>query len=426
MGTASSILVISNRQEDILNFRSKLVLLRDIDSIIGSTIDKAVESCRKYIPDTVIVFVEKKDEKLFEICKAIRLDSILKNTPIIFIFNSYNEELLLSSFDAGISDYVIFPARETEILIKVIWCLKKSEMARDLDKKEALLRDLGVMDKGTGAYTPEFISRVFTNEINTAKKYRFPVVLMAISLDLKHKNKINDNYLASVIKKSIRNSDAFGVPENGKFYLILPKTGVKGACTVYERISKNLSKDLSISAGLCESFKGMTYEVLGELSLDALNEALSRGGNRIIVSDKAEKIIESVQKASKQWLDKVETNKKDYEAFKEEFSKKVNSIISPVFHKVQNDLRQKYSAKFIVEQFVTDTKCYFSVKEPYENREALVKILDPGLSKVIVEKVFAREGKPEIKRASLEIADITEENVLKILKNLFIEFQKQI
>ena len=70
-----------------MEFRSKLMLLRDIDSIISTTINKALEFCRKYIPDTVIVFTHTNETRLFEICKAVRLDPLLKNIPIILIFD---------------------------------------------------------------------------------------------------------------------------------------------------------------------------------------------------------------------------------------------------------------------------------------------------------------------------------------------------
>lgn len=424
MSTANSILVISDKDEDILKFRSKLVLLRDIDSIIGTTVDKAVEFCRKYIPDTVIAFVHDKNESLFEICKAIRLDSVLKNTPIIFIFDLFDEEFILSSFDAGISDYVVLPARESDILMRVIWCLQKSETARELEKKEMLLNDLGITDKTTGAYTSEFISKVFTNEINIAKKYKYPLVLMAVCVDIKHKNKINDSYLAGVVKKSIRNSDALGIPGEGKFYLILPKTRVKGACSVYDRIIKNLGTDLSVSAGICEYTIGMDYELISSFALDALNEAMSRGGNRVIVFEKPEKEDKKASKISKSWLNKVSTDKRDYESFKKSFSERINTVISPAFIKFQNEIKKQSSENVIAEQFVTDTKCFFSIKEAFEGAEALLKIIDPGFSRVIIDNYYTQSDNQTNKRLTVELNELTEENIVKILQNLYNEFKK--
>lgn len=135
MPKTNSILVVSDKQKDILEFRSKLMLLRDIDSIICTTTNKALEVCRKYIPDTLIVFTHTKETRLFEICKAIRFDPLLKNIPIIFIFDKYDEEFILSSFDAGINDYLILPVNNTEVLMRSIWSLQKSELTRELEKK---------------------------------------------------------------------------------------------------------------------------------------------------------------------------------------------------------------------------------------------------------------------------------------------------
>ena len=143
-------------------------------------------------------------------------------------------------------------------------------MARELEKKESLLKDLGVIDKVIGAYTAEFIPKVVSNEINTAIKYKYPFVLMALCLDAKYKSKINEGYLSGVIKKSIRNSDILGIPETGKYYVIMPKTNTKGAYTVYSRIQNNLMSDLTISCGICEFSDGMNSDMLSSSALKLL------------------------------------------------------------------------------------------------------------------------------------------------------------
>lgn len=421
MALTNSILVISDEQEDIVKFRSKLILLRDIDTVIDSNMEKAVESCHKYMPDTVIIFVNKKGEDLFTICKGIRKDPVLKVTPIFLIFNFFDEEYILSCFDSGMSDYIVMPAHDSEILMKVIWNLQKSEIARELEKKEILLSDLGAIDRKNEAYTFEFISKVFTNEINTAKKYKYPVTLMAICLD-NNADKNKNSLLASIVKKSIRNTDILGIAGAGKFYIFMPRTKEQGGCTVYNRVKKHFKNDNTLSAGICESKGDMDFESLSSCASSALNDAISRGGNKVIVFNQPEDLKE-VSKNSKDWLNKIKSDKTNSETLKYKFSKKTNSVILPVFEKVKKDIKEKYQGKVVVEQFITDTKCFFSIKEPSNGTEISLKIVDAGFTSVILDQFNKFAGKTEDKRSVMEIAELTEENVTNILKNLFKEFK---
>lgn len=427
MATTNCLLVVSDVESDILEFRSKLVLLRNIDSIVNTTTNNAVEFCRKYYPDTVIAFAHTKNQRLFEMCKALRHDPVLKNTPIIFIFDKFEEELLLPSLDAGISDYIILPATNLEILTRVIICLQKNETTRELEKKETLLRDLGVIDDKLGMYSPQFISKAFSNEIIMAEKYKKSLVLMAVSLDAGHRNSINENYLASVIKKSIRGSDVVGLPEEGRLYVLLHKTNINGAHIVYEKIKKNLGNNISISAGICESFEGMTYVALSKSASHALNEALSRGGSRILTFDQFEKKEEQIltqhqTDESKSWLNKMKTTKKSYDSFKQEFIQKVDCIIGPIFRQKKADIVSKYSTSIVVEQVATESSCFFCIRDIFRGSEATIKIIDPGFPKLIFDSTKFKDGKPETKRLNLEISELTQEFLIKNIDDLLVAF----
>jgi len=421
MGTANSLLIIGDNHEEILKFKSKLMLLRDVDSIIESTVEKAIESCRKYIPDTIIIFIHDYSSRFFEICKAVRLDPVLKNTPILFLLDSYEEEYILSAFDAGISDYIVLPSRDSEVLMRVIWCLQRSEYQRDLEKKEVLLAELGVINKETGSYTPEYTAKVFSNEIATAQKYKNPTVLMAISVDKAFKGLISDTLLAGVINKSIRHADILGMPEEGKFYVILPKTRVEGVCTVYERIKNNATNDFTVSIGACELEEGMTFEELSKHTLKALDDALELG-NSLVISDK----FENKEQNPDDWLDKVQTKSKNYKLFKQAFNKKLNNIISPIFYQVQQRLKSDYPENIVIDQFTTETKCYFSIKDTEHNNEAVLKITDPGLSKVIIDIFYTKSGMRTNDRQKIDLSELDEQYLLNTLEQVITEFENSL
>jgi DNA-binding response OmpR family regulator len=420
MALTNSILVISDNQENIANFRSKLILLRDIDNVIGAKIENAVESCKKYMPDAIIIFVHEKSSSYLDVCTTIRKDSVLKTTPILIIFSFFDEQYNLSCFDAGMSDYIILPAPDSEILMKVIWNLQKSEMAREIEKKRILLSDLGVMDRKNEAYTSEFLSKVFSNEINTAKIYKYSVVLAAICLD-SNADKSKNDLLASIIKKSIRNTDILGIAGAGKYYIFMPRTEEKGGYAVYNRIKKYFKNNFSLSAGVCETKGSMDFESLSSCASSALNEAISRGGNRLIIFNNPAD-IDIKAKSPKEWLNKIQSGDKKPEDLKYVFAKTANTMISPVFETVKNELEKQNKGSLVVESFVTDTKCFFSIKDPVEGVERSLKIADFSSAGVFLDQFTKFGEKNENKHSIIEIKDLTEEYLQKILKKLSDEF----
>ena len=285
MGIANSILVVSENQEDISGIHSKLVPLRDVDSIISATLTNAVEACRKYIPDAVIVFVAGNDERLFDICKGIRQDQLLKNTPIMIILDVYDSEFLISSFDAGINDYLIKPAKDTDILMKVIWLLQRSEFARELERKDNLLKEMNIVDANTGVYTPDSVSRVVLNEVNLATKYKYSLSLMVTSLDDNGKNRVNDATFAMILKRSTRNSDIICNTGNGRFYIILPRTAENGVSVVYKKIKSNLGGDFTLVAGAVEAYSDVTAEKIISSAENAYTQASSGQEKFVVIKD---------------------------------------------------------------------------------------------------------------------------------------------
>ena len=422
MTIAKNIIIVSDKKDDILNFCSKLNILRDIDSFIGCRINEAMEYCVKNIPDTIIFFIYGNDARIVDICRHIRQDFVLRNIPILCIFDKWDEEYALACFDAGMKDFIIQPASDSEFLMRTMSMLQKSVMAREIDKKTALLSDLGVNDAVTGAYKPEYIPKVFTAEINAAKKYKYPLTLLAVSVDKPAKYS-EDSYLSKIICRAVRNSDSFGIPEKNKFFIILPQTGINGADVVIERIKSKLDKGITISAGVCESFDGMDYELLSKYTLEALIKAVSGGENKVEIGHKEEKPVEETNTPSENLLDKVKANKQEYKKFRQEFTKKIEKVIMPVFNMVKNDLTEKYPGIIEVEQNISETKCLFIIKDIKRKSEVQLKIIDPGFARVVIDNVIIKSNDQIKKHFTVNVNDLTENNILKVLQNLFSEFK---
>ncbi|MDD3150714.1 MAG: hypothetical protein PHV68_07745, partial [Candidatus Gastranaerophilales bacterium] len=379
---------------------------------------EGINACRKFIPDTTIIFANNNDDEIFEICKTIKMDSILKNTPIIIVLNKYDEEFVLSCFDAGIDDYILSPVKQSDVLIRIIWSLKKNQILRDLHKKDTLLEELNILDKQTGIYSKTAVPRVLANEINSANKYRYPICLMAISLNIQEKSHIDDVYLGDKIKKAVRNADVICNPERGIFYAILPKTDTKGIDTVFERISTSISSDFAVSTGACAAFNNVNPDTLENIVNNALKEAMQNFESKLIIK---EYTVES-----ENWLDKVSQNQNNYKFFKQVFSKKLQSVIIPVFEKTKNSLSLLYKDYAEINLQAGDSQCQFSICNTALNIEAMMKLTDTGLPKTVVDCFYTKDDIKTSNRASINLQEINEENLVKLLEILNAKFKEML
>ncbi len=416
MPITKSLLIISEEHNDITELRSKLVLLRDVDSIINTNFANALSFSHQYQPDTIVVFAHRRRENTLNICKRLKGDELLKDIPIICIFNSYDEDFVLSCFDSGINDYLVRPVNDTEFLMRTLWCLQKSDLNRELEKKNALLEKLNLIDETTKSYNLQVTVKVIENEITIAQKYNHSLVLMAISLNAKCKSKANDIILAKVIKDAIRYNDILGSSDQGKYFVILPKTNLKGAYTVSNRIRKELDPELIINTGICEYSEQMNAKDFITSANNALNDALSRGDNKVILIDNLDQSIDAP-------LEPYRDGTKNYDLFKEEFADKIIQVISPVFREAKGLIQRNLSTEnIVVDEFSTTTKCFFSIKDQYSINEAILKVVDPGFSKVILDTFIIKDKNKSNKRSTLELDDLTRDTLKEHLDDLLKEF----
>ncbi len=171
---------------------------------------------------------------------------------------------------------------------------------RQLQKERQSFENLAFTDPLTGLYNRRMFLEIAKKNINEAKRYNEPLSL--IMLDIDHFKRINDTYghdigdvvlkfLASILKNNVRASDIIARWGGEEFIILLPKTELKQAYKVAEKIRKIVEMstiklpdgerlNFTISLGV-SSFGG--YEDLEELIKKAdiaLYEAKRKGRNR--------------------------------------------------------------------------------------------------------------------------------------------------
>lgn len=413
MALESNIILITNQSRVMDILKPKLVLLRGIDNILSSTYAEALVEIEKIVPDLVLIHCSQEKEDGLKLIKSVKTGEKTKKASIILILDEYDQDFILSAYDEDITDYLLLNADDAEILMRTIWALKKNVLVKTTTKQQDLLENLGIINKKTGFYSHEYCEKIFENEFKTLKETKDDAILMLISASEDSKTKLNPAQLASAIRVSTRNSDVTVHGDSNKFYILLPETNLKGAFCVWDKIKQKLGEEYTINAGV--SFVGeKTFEELKKELLNAIVEAVSTKQELIIVEEQPETC------ASGDWLEKINCKQKNFKLFKQAFTKKLEKVITPVFFQMQKLYEEKLFQTQI-EQYSNSALSLFSLKK--DNRISELKITYPGFSKINVDIVHQGLDSPENKRISLDLTELDERKLTKILESFISEFK---
>lgn len=412
MSAESSIVLITDDKNITDILKPKLVLLREIDNISTTTYADAMENIEKNVPETILIYCSDNKNECLELIKKIKTNGRIKNTSILLFVNEYEQDFILSAYDENITDYLNVNADDAEILMRTIWCLKKNAYMTSIQKQHSLLEKLGVIDKNTGFYTSEHCEKIFENEFTSLKKIKSEGILMLISASEESKTKLSPLQLAKAIKDSIRNSDVVVHSTANRFYILLGETQLKGAFCVWEKIKRAIGEQFTINAGI-SAIGEKTFKELKDELLNALVEATSTGQDLVIVNEE-EKTFSS------DWLEKMNSTQKNFKLFKQAFNKKLEKVITPIFFQIQKLYEDKLY-KTQIEQYSNATLSAFILKK--ENNQSELKITYPGFSKINIDIVHQGLDSPENNRLTLDLTELDETRLTKILEDFIAEFK---
>jgi len=79
----------------------------------------ALERARQAVPDVILLDALMPGMDGFETCRRLRADIATRAIPIIFMTGLTETEHVLAAFDAGGTDYVTKPVRQSEVLARI-------------------------------------------------------------------------------------------------------------------------------------------------------------------------------------------------------------------------------------------------------------------------------------------------------------------
>lgn len=412
MSIESNVILVSNDNsvENIL--KPKLVLLREVDGIYTVDYSSAVKNIKEVLPEIVLLYCDLEKQDCLNLIKAIRKDKDLKSLSILLVVKNYEQDFILSAYDEGITDYMLLGVDDAEILMRTIWGLKKNSLLASAEKQKSLLEGLGVLDSTTGFYTYEYSDKIFENEFKNLKKSKSDAILILISASEEYKTKLEPVQLSLAIKNSTRKSDVIVHGAANKFYVLLFDTNLKGAFRVIDKIKLQIGEGAKIAAGM-GFVGGKSFENLKTELLNSQIEADSTKQDVVIVT-------EEEKHSNIDWLDKINSTQKNFKLFKQAYMKKLDKVITPVFFQMQKMYEDKLF-KTEIEQYSNSTMSAFVLKN--EKNISELKITYPGFSKINIDFLHSGLDTPENKRISLDLTELDENKLTKIIEDFVAEFK---
>ena len=166
-----------------------------------------------------------------------------------------------------------------------------------------------------------------------------------------------------------------------------------------------MSKDFTICAGYIDT-KNLEFDKAEEYANKALSKALLKGNTFIHAQEQKKKEVN------------LEINIKNFKAQKENLSKQLESILSPLFYRTQKIYEEKLFQTKII-QNVANGKGLFKLEN--EKGQSTITVSYPGYTKINIEIIHNITGE-DLKAEKLHVeAQELDEKKLEYLLNSFIK-----
>jgi two-component system alkaline phosphatase synthesis response regulator PhoP len=117
-------------------------LMRAILEKRGYKVDEApgglecLEKLNLISPDLILLDIYMPDMSGIEVVNELKQNDKMKDIPVIYVTANVNDDVLVTAFRSGCSDYVTKPISEVELLARIECALKEKQYERDRIQKE--------------------------------------------------------------------------------------------------------------------------------------------------------------------------------------------------------------------------------------------------------------------------------------------------
>ena len=239
----------------------------------------ALKLARESIPDLVLLDVDMPEFSGFDVCKEFKSDPTLSQVPIIFITSHESQQLEALGMKLGAVDFISKPPHASLVLARV-------RTYQRLKILSETVRSAVKMDFVTGAVTRRQLEKALTHEWLRAQRSAAPLAVLLVDIDGftayntefgEEKGDACLHGVADALRSAgHRPTDVLGRYGGGKFALLLPETGARGASTVAQRAIDAVDALQILHAA--STGKGHITLSVGGACRDSLRSSMTDGG----------------------------------------------------------------------------------------------------------------------------------------------------
>jgi diguanylate cyclase (GGDEF)-like protein len=205
----------------------------------------AVEKCRRYRPDVVLLDIEMPGLDGYQVLKELKADPELKNIPVVFLTIRTGMDDIVAGLRGGAHDYLKKPFEPAELLARVGSAVHVKQLQDTLWERNVELDRMSRTDSLTGLYNRWHLVDELTRQVSTADRHHDQMAVILFDID--HFKQVNDTYghstgdlvlveFAHRLTEQLRAGDVAGRWGGEEFLVILPRTDLARAVHVAERI----------------------------------------------------------------------------------------------------------------------------------------------------------------------------------------------
>ncbi len=392
---AGRIVLISDDTDFFEYIRQKLEL-RKSDELFMFSFDNVPEKLPLMETSVLIVNSENSEDKTLDLLK------LLRGTPAIVF--AYNEDDVFrrKCYRLGMFDFMTILTPDAEFRARIIPALTiASILEKNQQYREILVNDNYITPNNEVFLNYNYILDKELEDINSGKKN---AVFAAIAPNDKTKFLLTANMIETVILANIRRNDILMSYAPNKYFLLMYDTNISSAQSLWEKVSSQLPQKLY--AGFVNVSNQKRQQLINEV-LNKLHESINNDRN--IPTSTPINGLESY------------TN---FKLFRQEFGKKFEQIVSPVFYQVQ----QKYSDKFsgiTIQQESSEGLGAFYIKG--KTASSSFRITSPGFSKINIDITYQRNSSNvDAKRITLEPEEFEAGLLEDLLEQFILEYKRGI
>lgn len=399
---ANKIVLISDDNDFFDYIRAKLAL-RKSDELFTFGFDNVPEKLHLLESSVLIVNSEGAKDKTLDLLK------LLKGTPVIVSAFNEDSDYMLKCYKSGMLDYITVLTPEKEFQARLVPALTvASLLEKNKQYREVLVRN-NILTKNNEVFID--YNYILDKELEELDKTSAKAVFAAIAPNEKTKFLLQPNIIETIILNNIRKNDILMNYAANKYFLLLFDTDVESAKNLWEKIVSQMPQKL---------YAGMSA-VIGQKRQQLINEALNKlheavNYDKDIVNNKTNPIntLNTLQNQS--------TIYSNFKLFRQEFGKKLEQVITPVFYQIQ----QKYTGKFAgitLQQGSGEGYGTFYIKGKHTS--SCFRITSPGFSKINIDITYQKDSSNiDAKRITLEPEELEAGLLEDLLEQFILEYKK--